>query len=374
MKKLYYGDNLEVLRKYIKDDSIDNHMKNILVYGDNFDSLQYLLENKKLAGKVRLIYIDPPYGTKQDFTFSGDRFSTISRMNGGEVAYNDQLTGENYLKFLSDRLILMREMLSEDGNIYVHIDSKMGHYVKVLMDKIFGDRNFINDITRIKCNPKNFSRKGYGNVKDMILFYSKTKNYVWNDPRQKINAAESEQRFRLVDKKGRRYTTTPIHAPGETVNGATGQKWKGMSPPVGRHWRYAPKVLDELDKNGLIEWSSTGNPRKRIYADDVIAAGAKMQDIWLFKDPQKPKYPTEKNMDMLKTIITASSNVGDIVMDAFCGSGTTLVASQELNRYFIGMDSSKEAISICKKRLIDFDFLQTVKKEILDECLVAKNT
>ena len=128
-----------------------------------------------------------------------------------------------------------------------------------------------------------------------------------------------------------------------------------MLPPVGRHWRYDPKVLDELDANGLIHWSSTGNPRKKIYADQVMSVGAKMQDIWAFKDPQNPKYPTEKNMELLRTIIKASSNPGDYVMDAFCGSGTTLVAAQELGRYFIGMDSSKKAISICEKRLKDFE-------------------
>lgn len=337
-------------------------MKNLLIYGDNYDALASLSQDKKIKGKVKLIYIDPPYGTQQDFTFFGERFSTISRMNGGKVAYNDHLTGEEYLKFLSGRLILMHQLLADDGSIYLHIDSKMGHYVKVLMDKIFGEKNFINDITRIKCNPKNFKRNGFGNVKDMVLFYSKTKSYVWNDPRQKINPSESKHRFRLVDSKGRRYTTTPLHAPGETTNGATGKKWKGMLPPAGRHWRYAPTVLDELDRNGLIEWSSTGNPRKRMYADDAIAAGAKMQDIWLFKDPQKPKYPTEKNMEMLKLIVGTSSNEGDIVLDAFTGSGTTLVAAQELKRKYIGIDQSKQAIAICKSRLTDFEFL-TIKTQ-----------
>jgi adenine-specific DNA-methyltransferase len=323
---------------------------------------------------VKLIYIDPPYGTKQDFTFSGERFSTISRMNGGKVAYQDMLTGEDYLKFLSGRLLLMREMLSEDGSIYLHIDSKMGHYVKVLMDKIFGDKNFINDITRIKCNPKNFARKGYGNVKDMILFYSKTKNYTWNDPRQSIELVENDSRFKSTNKDGRKYTTTPLHAPGETANGDTGKEWKGMMPPVGRHWRYNRKVLDKLDNAGLIEWSSTGNPRKKVYAEDVRKAGTKMQDIWMFKDPQKTQYPTEKNMEMLKTIVKASSNEGDIVMDAFCGSGTTLVASQELNRRWIGIDSSDQSISICKNRLRNFEYFSHLNKILSNESLVKANT
>jgi len=330
--------------------------KNILIHGENFDALHYL--QKKFGGKIKFVYIDPPYGTKQTFTISNDRFATISRANGGKIAYNDQLTGEKYLQFLAERLALMRELLADDGSIYVHIDSKMGHYVKIVMDKVFGQKNFINDIIRVKCNPKNFARKGYGNVKDMILFYSKSKSYVWNHPRQEIEIRADDVRFRSVDADGRRYTTTPLHAPGETTNGATGMKWRGMLPPAGRHWRHPPAVLEELDKKGLIEWSSTGNPRKKIFADDVMKAGVKVQDIWVFKDPQNPKYPTEKNFEMLKMIVKASSNPGDIVLDAFCGSGTTLLAAKQLQRRWIGIDSSKEAIEICKNRLDNFNLIE----------------
>ncbi len=348
-------------------------MRNILIHGDNYDALTYLLEKRGMAGKVGLVYIDPPYGTRQEFTFSAERFSTISRMNGGKLAYRDTLTGEEYLKFLSGRLKLMRDLMSGDGTIYVHIDYKMGHYVKVLMDKIFGQNNFINDITRVKCNPKNFDRKGFGNIKDMILFYSKSKDYVWNDPRQDITIADGDTRFRSVDKNGRRYTTTPLHAPGETVNGATGKIWKGMLPPPGRHWRYNPTVLDQLDKDGLIEWSSTGNPRKKIYADEVMGTGCKMQDIWTYKDPQNPRYPTEKNTEMLRLIVAASSNAGDTVLDAFCGSGTTLAAAQELKRPFIGIDSSKKAVSICRERLTGFDYFEFSEQRNSYERMVQEN-
>jgi len=349
-------------------------MRNVLFQGDNLHVLKNISQNEKIAGKIRLIYIDPPYGTKQDFTVTDGRSATISRVKVGNIAYNDHLTGEYYIKFLEQRLKLMKQILADNGSIYLHIDAKMGHYVKVLMDKIFGEKNFINDITRIKCNPKNFSRRAYGNVKDMILFYAKTKDYVWNDPRQVIDIQEGDKRFKLVDKKGRRYTTTPLHAPGETLNGDTGKEWRGKLPPAGRHWRYPPKQLEELDEAGLIEWSSTGNPRKRIYADEVMLAGTKMQDIWMFKDPQKPKYPTEKNIDLLKTIIKASSNEGDYVMDAFCGSGTTLAAAEQLNRHYIGIDSSDQAIAICKKRLSHFDFIPVKPKKTNDESLVSTNT
>ena len=349
--------------------------QNILAHGDNYDILKLFANDKQIAGKVNLIYIDPPYGTKQDFTFSGERFSTISRMNGGKVAYSDMLTGEDYLKFLSGRLKIMRDLLSDQGSIYLHIDSKMGHYVKVLMDSIFGDKNFINDITRIKCNPKNFPRRGYGNMKDMILFYSKTKDYIWNDPRQPIEISENDSRFKLTDKDGRKYTTTPLHAPGETTNGDTGKEWRGLKPAPGRHWRYSRKVLDELDAAGLIEWSKKGNPRKKVYAEDVKKAGTKMQDIWMFKDPQTTQYPTEKNLDMLKSIVRTSSNPGDIVMDCFAGSGTTLVAAEELKRKWIGVDASSESISICKRRLnSNSHFFNPPHNALANESLGKTNT
>jgi adenine-specific DNA-methyltransferase len=141
-------------------------------------------------------------------------------------------------------------------------------------------------------------------------------------------------------------------------------------PPPGRHWRYGRKVLDQLDTDGLIQWSSTGNPRKKIYADEVVKVGVKMQDVWVFKDPQSPKYPTEKNMDLLETIIKASSNEGDIVLDSFCGSGTALVAAQKLGRKFIGIDASKHAIKICKSRLTDYKYIST-PKNIIHESMGA---
>lgn len=347
-------------------------MNNILIHADNYYALVYLADKKGMRKKIKLVYIDPPYGTNQTFTISNKRFATISRVNNGKLAYDDTLTGEDYLKFLGERLVLIRDLMADDGSIYLHIDIKMGHYVKCLMDNIFGQKKFINDITRIKCNPKNFSRKGYGNIKDMILFYSKGPKFIWDEPRQPINI-EADPRFKSIDKNGRRFTTTPLHAPGETINGATGKKWRGMSPPPGRHWRYPPNVLEELDRKKLIEWSSTGNPRKIIYADEIAKNGVKVQDIWTFKDPQNSVYPTEKNLEMLRMIVKASSNEGDWVLDAFAGSGTTLVAAQELKRRFIGIDSSIEAINLATKRLTNYTLIDLMKGQE-DERMVRKNT
>jgi len=345
--------------------------RELLIQGDNLLALSLLQKIPDIQGKVRLVYIDPPFGTRQSFNVTPRRIATISRSNGGIVAYDDSLTGRAYLDFLRPRLQAIRDLMAEDGSIYVHIDYKIGHYVKCLMDEIFGKHNFINDITRIKCNPKNFARHGYGNIKDMILFYGKTKKCVWNNLKQSITINGDDKRFRSIDADGRRYTTTPLHAPGETANGPTGKPWRGMLPPPGRHWRYSPRVLDELDKKGLVEWSSTGNPRKKIYADEVVRSGIKIQDVWTFKDPQNPKYPTEKNLALLKLIIGNSSQPDDLVLDAFCGSGTTLIAARELQRRWVGIDSSHYAISISRERLKKCTFVSLTKyyQEALHEHL-----
>ena len=326
-------------------------LANKLIQGDNLAILKTLMEDCKLDNKVDLIYIDPPFATNGHFKMSEGRANTISMANGDDVAYSDTLMGADFLEFLRERLIFLRELLSKKGSIYLHIDYKIGHYVKIIMDEIFGKKNFRNDITRIKCNPKNFDRKAYGNVKDLILFYSKSESPTWNDPITPFTEEDIARLFKKIDKDGRKYTTIPLHAPGETVSGRTGQEWQGMKPPKGRHWRSEPEVLEQLDEQGLIEWSATGVPRKKIFADEK--EGKKMQDIWEFKDPQYPSYPTEKNLELLKFIIQSSSNQGDLILDCFCGSGTTLIAAQELDRKWIGIDKSEQAIKTAKKRLAE---------------------
>ncbi len=319
-----------------------------LILGDNFSALSSLLKTHK--GKIDLIYIDPPFNTNQVFMVTDNRKNTISHSKKSLIAYSDHLSREEYLEFIRERLILLKELLSDKGSIYLHIDTKVGHYIKILMDEVFGENNFKNDITRIKSNPKNFSRSAYGNEKDVIFFYAKnhTKN-IWNEIKIPIDKEEIEKKFSKVDKTGRRYTTIPLHAPGES-NGITGQPWREMKPPEGRHWRTNPAEFDKLDSLGLIEWSSTGNPRIKKYADEH--KGKKIQDVWKFKDPQYPLYPTEKNLDMLKLIIKQSSNINSFVLDCFCGSGATLLAAEELGRKWIGIDSSKVAINTVKNRMV----------------------
>lgn len=330
----------------VKFDSDIELGNNYLFLGDNLPILKTLIEHNV---KVDLIYIDPPFSTNNVFRIGKQRANTISSSSDDEIAYSDNLKGADFIEFLRERLIFAKEILSDEGSIYLHIDYKIGHYVKIIMDEIFGIENFRNDITRIKCNPKNFDRCAYGNVKDLILFYSKSKNVIWNNPTVPYSDSDLKKLFPKTDKEGRKYTTIPLHAPGETKNGATSQEFKGIKPPNGRHWRCSPEELEELDNNGLIEWSKNGVPRKIIYADEK--EGKKMQDIWEYKDPQYPIYPTEKNTDLLKNIILASSNENSYVLDFFCGSGTTLYAANQLGRKWIGIDASEAAIKTVQKKL-----------------------
>lgn len=319
---------------------------NLLIYSDNLFALKALMNTHHK--KIDLIYIDPPFATNNNFRIGLDRVSTISSSKSDRIAYSDIITEESYLEFLRERLVILRELLSDEGSIYLHIDYKIGHYVKIIMDEIFGQKNFLNDITRIKCNPKNFHRKAYGNIKDMILFYSKSNRHIWNDVTEALTEKDRSRLYKKLDKHGNPYTTIPLHAPGES-NGDTGKPWRGIQPPVGRHWRTNPTILEQWNEIGLIEWSKTGNPRKIVYPD--VSKGKKIQDIWEFKDPQRPLYPTEKNLNLLEQIILNSSNKDSYVLDCFCGSGTTIVAAELHDRRWIGIDQSSDAIRVVQNRL-----------------------
>jgi adenine-specific DNA-methyltransferase len=234
-----------------------------------------------------------------------------------------------------------------DGSIYVHIDDKMLFHVKLLMDEIFGVENYRNCITRKKCNPKNYTRKTFGNIADYILFYTKSDNYVWNRQVEPWTAERAKEYQYVEPETGRHFMKVPVHAPG-TRNGETGKSWRGKMPPPGKHWQFTPATLDELDAKGEIFWSRNGNPRRKVYLDG--SAGVPVQDIWMgYRDAHNQNiqitgYPTEKNFDLLKRIVEASSNPGDIVLDCFAGSGTTLVAADTLGRNWLGIDNGLEAL------------------------------
>lgn len=316
---------------------------NRLIFAENLGALATLAQDESVAGKVRLVYIDPPFATRSAF-------------HSRELvhAYEDALVGAEFIEFLRERLVWLHQLLADDGSLYLHLDDRMVFYARIVLDGIFGPKNYKNCITRKKCNPKNYTRNTYGNISDYILFYTKSENYVWNRPVEPWTDERVAKEYQYIEPKtGRRYKKVPVHAP-EVRHGETGKPWRGMLPPPGKHWQYLPTKLDELDAKGQIYWSPTGNPRRKVYLDQ--SPGVSLQDIWLdLKDAHNQNipitgYPTEKNPELLRRIILASSRPGDLVLDAFSGSGTTLAAASELGRRWIGVDNSPEAIRTTLKR------------------------
>jgi adenine-specific DNA-methyltransferase len=335
--------------------------RNRLYAGDNLGILRVLCDDKAVCGQVRLVYIDPPFATGASF-----------ESRDAEAAYHDGVLGAAFIESLRERLIVIRELLAADGSIYVHLDDKMAFQVKVIMDEVFGPGNFRNLIVRKKSNRKNSTTRQYGNICDYILFYTKSNQYVFNRCYEEWTEEWLRREYPCIEEgTGRRYKKVPVHAPG-LRNGETGKMWKGKMPPPGKHWQFQPSVLDEMDARGEIYWSPTQNPRRKLYFES--SKGVAVQDIWTeFRDAHNQMidvtgYPTEKNLDLLKRIVLASSNEGDLVMDCFSGSGTTLVAAEELGRRWIGVDASVTAIETTLKRLANGsepmgDFVRGKKKK-----------
>ena len=317
---------------------------NTLYFGDNLYILAHLLHDHTVRGHVRLIYIDPPFSTQSHF---------LSRKQ--KHAYEDTLAGANYIEALRKRLVLLRELLASDGSLYLHLDENMMFHMKIVLDEVFGPENYRNCIVRKKCNSKNYTRKTYGKIADYILFYTKSPRYVWNKPHEPWTEERAKE-YQYVDSaSGRRYMKVPIHAPG-VRNGETGKPWRGKLPPTGKHWQFSPSKLDEMDSRGEIYWSPSGNPRRKVYLDQSPGVG--VQDIWLdFRDAHNQNvritgYPTEKNPELLHRIINASSNPGDLILDCFSGSGTTIAVAHGLGRRWIGIDNSVEALKTTLTRFI----------------------
>jgi adenine-specific DNA-methyltransferase len=320
-----------------------NTGENRLYQAENIGVLASLAQDQSIIGQVRLVYIDPPFSTSSAFESRKQKH-----------AYNDHLVGPAFVESLRERLVWIHQLLADDGSLYLHLDERMAFHFRIILDEIFGESCYRNFITRKKCNTKNYTHKTYGNVADYILFYTKTASYVWNRPVEKWDNEKIMKEYQYIDEKtGRRYKKVPIHAP-SVRNGESGKAWRGIMPPPGKHWQYVPSTLDEMDARGDIYWSPTGNPRRKVYLED--SDGIPVQDIWLnYRDAHNQNihitgYPTEKNPDLLERIINASSNPGDLVLDCFSGSGTTLAVASRLGRRWIGVDKSAEAIRTTLKR------------------------
>lgn len=322
--------------------SLHNKGDNRLYHADNLGVLAALSRDKEVKSKVKLVYIDPPFGTSGAFE---------SREK--EYAYDDYLLGAEFVESIRKRLIFIHHILADDGALYLHLDGRMVFHLKLILDEIFGANNLRNFITRRKSNPKNYTRKTYGNISDYLLFYTKSSTYTWNRPTTPWDEETARKEYPYKDEQGRRFKKVPIHAPG-VRNGETGGPWRDKLPPPGKHWQYRPSTLDEMDLKGEIYWSPNGNPRRKVFLDK--GQGIPVQDIWmdmrdaLNQNAQITDYPTEKNPALLGRIIEASSNEGDLVLDCYSGSGTTLEQASLLNRRWIGVDWGDHAIETTLRR------------------------
>ncbi|HBA40446.1 MAG TPA: site-specific DNA-methyltransferase [Deltaproteobacteria bacterium] len=316
--------------------------RNKLVWGDNLLIMGALLGN--FAGRVDLIYIDPPFATGADFSFTteiGDSGDEVFKEQSiiEEKAYRDTwgTRGEKYSQWIYDRLILMRDLLAEDGSIYVHLDWRVSHHVKVLMDEVFGINNFRNEIIWHYPGREMHIENKFNAKHDALLFYGRSK----------------AARIRMA----------AITIPYDRQERLKGLRRKVHKDPDGREW----------------VWETRGQaagqePYKR-YVDDIIAQGRPISDVWddlqflRGNHPERVEYATQKPSWLLERVINASSDVGDLVLDCFCGSGTTLAVAEKLGRRWIGCDLSRWAVHVTRKRLLSaqnckpFDVLNLGKYE-----------
>ena len=332
---------------------------NKLIWGDNkliLSSLKNgpMREEIETHGGLKLIYIDPPFDVGADFSMDieigGDTFTKKPSILE-EIAYRDTWGkgADSFIAMIYERLILMRDLLAEDGSIYVHCDWRMVGYLRIVIDEVFGPDHFQNIITW-RRGPQKSHGLGYGHNADYIIYGTKTDRVVWN-----IQTGELSDEYLESFKEDEcgKYVTTPLHSgrPPKNV-----PEWRGVKPPSGRGWAYTIETLEKLDKEGKVEWSKNGVPRLKRYLSEI--KGAAVQEIWtdikplLAKSSSHVGYPTQKPEALLERIIKASSNEGDLVADFFCGSGTTAAVAEKLGRKWVCTDLGKFAIHTTRKRMI----------------------
>jgi adenine-specific DNA-methyltransferase len=355
---------------------------NKLVWGDNKLILSALKNGPvrrdlEAAGGLKLIYIDPPFDVGADFSVNlevGEETLTKEPSVIEELAYRDTWGKgtDSYLAMMYERLKLMRDLLAENGSIYVHCDWRVNSHLRLVLDEIFGGANFRNEVIWKRTGARS-GTVAFNIIHDSLLFYAKTGNAAWNTQYTPYSEDYVENFFRNADPDGRRYQAVSLMAP-EIRQGSSGQPWRGVNPTSrGRHWaipkyiRYIlsdpetqdiQKALDELNAKGRIIWPEKegGVPRFKQYMDEF--AGVELQSIWSDIPPvsaqakERLDYDTQKPEPLLERILKTSSNEGDLVADFFCGSGTTLAVAEKLGRKWMGADLGRFAIHTTRKRLI----------------------
>jgi DNA modification methylase len=359
---LYYGDNLDILRRYVKDESVD------LVYLDPpFKSNQdYNVLFKERNGTQSAAQIHAFEDTwqwdesaaraYQEIVEAGGKVSQAMQAFHTYLGANDMLA---YLAMMAPRLVELRRALKPTGSIYLHCDPTASHYLKILLDAVFGPQRFVNEIVWKRSDAHSDAKQGathLGRIHDVILFYTKTETATFNAIHLPLPESTVESWYRNVEPEtGRRFNKADVTGPGGAAKGNPHYEWKGVT----RYWRYSKERMAQLDASGKLVYSKSGMPYEKRYLDE--SKGVPVQDWWgdidmlrgITAGGERLGYPTQKPEALLERIISTSSTIGDTVLDAFCGCGTTIAVAQRLNRRWIGIDITHLAITLMKKRLYD---------------------
>ena len=339
--------------------------------GDNLDVMRGMND-----GCVDLIYLDPPFNSNRDYAApigseaAGAAFKDTWDLTDVDEAWHNEIAEadlalykvidaselshgsgmKSYLIMMAVRLLEMRRILKLAGSIYLHCDGTASHYLKALMDAVFGRENFRGEIIWRRTNAKGLAFKGYPRNNDILLYYTKSQDFIWNRPFRPHDPDYIEKFYRFVEPgTGRRYTSGDLVNPNPNRPNLT-YEWNGHT----RVWRWTKKRMQAAHDNGLIHYTSTGLARQKRYLDEV--QGTPVDTIWEDVSPIKSKakertgYPTQKPLALLDRIIQASSNPGDVVLDPFCGCATTCIAAERLDRQWIGIDLSALAVRLVEQR------------------------
>ena len=332
----------------------------LLYHGDNKEVLAHLLANG-FRGQVKLIYIDPPFdsgadyvrkvqlrGPKGTFKIDGEDYAL-----GEQVQYTDIWSNDNYLQFMYERLLMLKELLSEDGALYLHCDWNKAHHLRCLVEEVFGTDGFKNEIIWQRVAARSDSTT-YNHIHDVVMFCTKGPDFVWNQQYHAYSEDYLEVKYARKDAAGRRYRLDNITSPNPRPNMT--YEWLGHAPPE-KGWRYSRETMQRLHDEGRIWYPDDKQKRPQLirYLDETD--GVPLRSMWTDINPvnsqadERSDYPTQKPEALLERIIATSTDPGDIVLDCFIGSGTTAAVAQRLGRRWIGCDINKGAIQSTAKRL-----------------------
>lgn len=344
-REIWAGDNLEMLAS-IEPESVD------LVYMDPpfASNRQYdaVLSYTRHDGSERVAAFDDRWIEGRGTTVASARLTEYIKF----LRSSGQTAMANYIAMMVPRIAESHRVLTERGSIYLHCDATASHYLKLAMDLIMGPENFRNEIVWKRTHAHSGSKR-FGPVHDVILYYSKSPKYIWNPAFTEYEPSYLEKHFRQRDDRGA-YQLITCTAPGDRTGTRAHYEWKGKLPPPGRHWAWKIEKMVDLEERGLLVHSANGVPRMKRYTDD--GAGVALQDVWADikrLDPhseERTGYDTQKPVDLLLRIISASTHRDSVVVDPFGGSGTTAVAAEKLGRGWITADESLLAASFTLAR------------------------